>query len=577
MAREEAWLGIRQSVRGINPLRAAWWLFGNLRWALALIAFVAAVSLLGVLLPQIPASVRGDPVGEAQWIVLQRDTFGPFTGWMHRVGLFDIFHAYWFAVALGLVAASTVVYVLGRLPAAWWVITRPRKRVPDRYFETAPQRVAWAAVEADALEAALRRRWYAVERFQEGKATYLFADRFRWAEMGTILTHAAVVLFILAAVVSRASGFARDILIAEGGSAPVFDVVAQPDQMQVHLLDAVGSFDARGQPLDYRSQLVITQGGQEVKRCVITVNSPCVYRGYRFHQAAYFGFGAEVQVRDLATGNVIYRETLALANPMPAPHLILRDAGGRTVFDETLVLTELVGDVSGRLIAVPGSGAPLWVGLRGQGDGWRLLILEPSTSSGAIHLSLAEGATGRARDLTFEFAGLARTPASFEADFPLPPGVGQGEAGSVLVQMSNAVFGSGDASAGTAVDVPQGQGIPTLALVGLTPQPLSLKPGEAAVVNGYEYTFLGQREFSGLEVKKDPSANLIWLAAGLLLAGLFVTFWVPRRRLWAKITAAGTYLAGQGGHEVGFRREARHLARAVGLPSGEDKEEGEDA
>jgi len=110
------------------------------------------------------------------------------------------------------------------------------------------------AADAPALERALRRRWYAVETFVEGDITYIFADRFRWAELGTILTHGAVIFFILGAVISRASGYSADLFIGEGESKPVFQSVGRPDQMQVQLLDAVGSFNARGQPLDYRGR-----------------------------------------------------------------------------------------------------------------------------------------------------------------------------------------------------------------------------------------------------------------------------------------------------------------------------------
>lgn len=553
---------VGQTLRGFNPLRATWWLFGNLRWGIALIAFLAAVSLLGVLLPQIPPAMRGDPLAEAAWVEIQRDSFGFLTDWMYRVGLFDIFHARWFAVALGLLVASSAVYVLGRFPAVWWTVTRPRKRVADSYFRTAPQRASFLAGEK-ALAGALRRRWYAVETFAEGETTYLFADRFRWAEMGTILTHLSVPLFIVAAVVSRTSGFSADLFIGEGQSAPVFQEVARADQMQVQVIDAVGTFNERGQPLDYRSQLAIFQGGEMVKRCTATVNSPCSYGGYRFHQAAYFGFGAEVQVRDLASGNVIYRETLALADTMPGPHVIIRDAEGRVLLDQTLVLTETLGGAYGRLVTLAG-GRLVWIGVRQEEDDWRLLVLEPSGRQGSLNLSLPRGGRAQGEGLSVHFVGLSPVPANFEADFPLPPGVPAGDSAAVLVQMANAVYGSGDASAGTAVAVPQGLGPPQLTIVGLAPQPLVLEPGQSAEIAGYQYTFLGQRDFAGIEVKKDRSDLLIWVASGLLLTGLFLTFWVPRRRLWVKITPGRTYLASQGGHPSGFRREVAQLARTAG-------------
>ncbi|MFQ6019628.1 MAG: cytochrome c biogenesis protein ResB, partial [Dehalococcoidia bacterium] len=291
-----------------------------------------------------------------------------------------------------------------------------------------------------------------------------------------------------------------------------------------------------------------------------------------FHQAAYFGFGAEVQVRDLDSGNVIYRETLGLADTIPGPHLVVRDDSGNTLLDETLVLTERVQGTYGRLITVPGDGRTVWVGTRQEPSGdWRLLLLEPSRRADAVRLAIPQGGRAQAGGpdgggLSFEFAGLAPTPASFEPDFPLPPSAAAspGDSGTVLVQMNNVVYGTGDASAGTTVDVPRRQGPPTLTMVGLASQPLSLGPGQSAAIDRYEYTFLGQRDFAGIEVKRDSSVTLVWIATGLLLAGLFISFWVPRRRIWAKITGARTYLASQGGHASGFERETRNLARALG-------------
>jgi hypothetical protein len=48
------------------------------------------------------------------------------------------------------------------------------------------------------------------------------------------------------------------------------------------------------------------------------------------------------------------------------------------------------------------------------------------------------------------------------------------------------------------------------------------------------------------------------------VAGLLVTFWVPRRRLWAKITPTRTHPAGQANHPVDFRREMVELAWQAG-------------
>src|SRR5207247_1930209 len=103
----------------LNPLKAVWWLFTNVRFALVLLVVLCSLSLLGVLLPQKPLAVRGDAMLEAGWLKMQEGKFGFLTGPLDEVQLFDIFHARWFGILLALTAVSTGAYVLSRLPGAW--------------------------------------------------------------------------------------------------------------------------------------------------------------------------------------------------------------------------------------------------------------------------------------------------------------------------------------------------------------------------------------------------------------------------------------------------------------------------
>src|SRR3989337_997221 len=104
------------TVAFINPLRAVWWLFTNVRFAMALLAAVCAVSLVGVVIPQLPPALRGDPLLEEIWLRSKEDTFGFLTSPMDAIGLFDIFHAGWFAVLMAVTVASTGAYILSRVP-----------------------------------------------------------------------------------------------------------------------------------------------------------------------------------------------------------------------------------------------------------------------------------------------------------------------------------------------------------------------------------------------------------------------------------------------------------------------------
>jgi hypothetical protein len=52
----------------------------------------------------------------------------------------------------------------------------------------------------------------------------------------------------------------------------------------------------------------------------------------------------------------------------------------------------------------------------------------------------------------------------------------------------------------------------------------------------------------------------VWLAFGLLIAGLAVTFYLPRRRVWARVDAAGELrIVGRSERYVDFEREFARL------------------
>src|SRR5207247_7979207 len=92
--------GWSRGVGLLTPPRALWWLLTNVRFAMALLAVLCGVSLAGVLIPQVPLNIRGDSVMEHAWLDSKDHIFGPLTGPMDRLGLFDLFHTGWFAVLL---------------------------------------------------------------------------------------------------------------------------------------------------------------------------------------------------------------------------------------------------------------------------------------------------------------------------------------------------------------------------------------------------------------------------------------------------------------------------------------------
>jgi cytochrome c biogenesis protein ResB len=46
-------------------------------------------------------------------------------------------------------------------------------------------------------------------------------------------------------------------------------------------------------------------------------------------------------------------------------------------------------------------------------------------------------------------------------------------------------------------------------------------------------------EYTLLIAKRDPGQGLVWLAFGLLIAGITITFYRPRRRIWTRLAPDG--------------------------------------
>src|SRR5207253_6156669 len=66
--------------------------------------------------------------------------------------------------------------------------------------------------------------------------------------------------------------------------------------------------------------------------------------------------------------------------------------------------------------------------------------------------------------------------------------------------------------------------------------------------------------YSLLIAKQDPGQGIVWLAFGTLLTGLLISFYLPRRRVWARLTAAGELrIVGRADRYVDFEREFGRL------------------
>ncbi|MBI2766220.1 MAG: cytochrome c biogenesis protein ResB [Chloroflexi bacterium] len=551
---------------GLDPLRWVWQLLCNVKFALFLVGLASVAGLIGVVIGQVPRSIRSNPAGRSVWFNMQRDEFGVFTEPMRRLGLFEVFYSPWFNALWALIIIAVTVCTVSRLRPTIRSVRRPTREVGERYFETAHHRADFTHPGgATAVEQALRRRRYTVTRTRsDGEATYLFAQRFAWSQYGTFLSHLALLMLLIGGLLTRLVGFDAMIVLAEGTPAyPVFKTPGS-SQMFIRMLDAYRGQDAAGNITDFHSDIEVTRGGKTIT-CKATVNTPCQAFGYRIHQAAFFDDTARLRVSD-ASGQIVYDGMFDFQSQKTAvPVLKVTDTAGRELFNQELPqMGTDPGAAPGReddlalapltFPRAPGAAASDLVTYLAS---WRI-------EGNNLRVSI-QGDTGAPRTLTpgrealiglyrVTYVGPRLIPAITVKDMPGAPN------GAVL-QMAT------DASGG-----------PYLLVSGIGDDNTKLVPGEAlGAPNGYTYTFGARVDASGVSVKRDPGDTFIWVAVAMALIGLSITFYVPRRRLWVKVTASRTYVAGVAERTTRLSRELRLMGAALGSKDAlrpEDTEEG---
>ena len=89
----------------------------------------------------------------------------------------------------------------------------------------------------------------------------------------------------------------------------------------------------------------------------------------------------------------------------------------------------------------------------------------------------------------------------------------------------------------TAEQQPGGGNIAFLRVLGLG------RTSEPGTTSGYAITWQAAGAYTGMVIKRDPGQGLIWIAYLSLVTGLALTFYFPRRRVWARLHADHLELA----------------------------------
>jgi cytochrome c biogenesis protein len=374
---------------------------------------------------------------------------------LDRLQIFRIFSSTYFTLALLTLIASIVVCTLDRTPRLWRQVRDVRVIQPDPYYDPSlPDRAAMTDVPADALHDVLRRHRFRVRRANVDGTRYLYGDRHQYTKLATLVSHAGLILFLLAAAITTALGHETGLVVADGDSLTV-QPVGTPNLLLVKNLGFSAPGLATGQVQDYTTDLAVYQNGRQIAEKVIRVNDPLSIAGYTFHQN---GFG-------------------------PAPVVLIRDVAGRTLWSGSVPLTDVVNNVPTGSLTVPGTNVALQLALTRLSSGETVVVAQPSQL------------------------------------------VGTNPDGTPVLR----------------------DGDPFAVTVGGTTGLSDL---------GFAVTLESVSQYTLLIAKNDPGQGLVWLAFTMLIVGLSITFYLPRRRVWARIGQDGRLaIVGRSDRYVDFERE----------------------
>ena len=424
--------------------KGLWRLLTSVDFAVAQIIFLAVLAAVGMTIQQLPDFAFRSASDYATALEELHARYDPVIGAaaveiLDRLSAFSIFRSVWFSAGLTVLVISIVVCTLDRTPKLWRGVVDVRVRQPEPFFDPRlPDRAAMRDVPPDAIGGVLRKAGFRVREATEPDGTrYVYGDRHQYTKLATLLTHAGLVMFLVAAAVTSRLGEEQGLVVPEGTSLTV-QPIGTPGLLLVKNLAFEAPGFETGQPTDFTTDLAVYRDGQELARKTIRVNDPLSIAGYTFHQN---GFG-------------------------PAPSLVVRDAEGRPLWDGAVPLTDAAADSPYGILSVPGRD----IGLQ--------LLLRRTEAGGPVVLLLPYRIVGTNPDGT-----------------PIPENFA----------------------------------------------PLALSPGEQAVARdvGLSIELRSIDEYTLLIAKRDPGQGLVWLAFGLLIAGITITFYLPRRRVWTRIAPDG--------------------------------------
>lgn len=521
----------------VGWLRWAWRQLTSMRTAIMLLLLLALAALPGAFIPQRVS----DPTGVAEF----RADRPELSEWLDRADLFDLYGSIWFQTVYVLLFVSLVGCIVPRIGVHVRSLRAAPPRAPSRltrfvghtvrtYEGTTPAELG------ESVRTAVRRRFRTAVTSKDDGTVEVAAERGYLRETGNIVFHLALLAVLVAfglgqmvsyrgqAIIVEGESFANSVVDYDSFDAGSLVRTGSLEPFTLTLTDFTSAFTLDAQARDFRAFVDVTRADGTTEPGEIAVNHPLDVDGTNVY----------------LSGNGY------------APRLTVRDGAGEVAFSQPVPFLPEDGVYTSRgVVKVPDvSAGQEQLGLTGTflptaiiDDTGTPVSIHPQPEDPLLVLTLWVG------------------------DLGLDEGVPQNVYVLDTDGMRQVYEPAEDGSAGSA------EGGQTPLTIYLTPgQTVELPEGLGSI------TFEDLPRFAALDLRDDPTLPYLLVAAVAAMLGLFGSLFVPRRRLWVRITPDGEgarleTAALARGDDPGTRREVELLLEALGPGTEDGTEEPEES
>ncbi|MGZ4931847.1 MAG: cytochrome c biogenesis protein ResB [Halobacteriota archaeon] len=227
-------------------------LLTSARFAIAIVAFIILLSIMGTLLPN-GGSIFSSPV---------------------------------FIALIALFSLSTCVCSLTRIRTVWRVVVHPHVEVTDQFIEALPFHAFISGAKLSDVSAHIK--GYSHRQGSNTGQTTFFAQKGVIGRFGPYIAHFGVLILLLGVLIGTINGSTSTYnnsvaVIPEGGSVQVADFTVQLNDFSV-------TYYNDGTVREYKAVVTVIDGNA-VETHYVTVNEPLTHKGLTFYLYDYDSVG----------------------------------------------------------------------------------------------------------------------------------------------------------------------------------------------------------------------------------------------------------------------------------------------